>query len=88
MGITNVMQMTYGDFGLELRRASREILARFNRLPQSGENALPVGASEHGPRAKQRQGVVLSTGIVDGDVPQHVLSNLLRQVDVDPEEIS
>jgi hypothetical protein len=47
----------------------------------------PVRTTEHGAGAEEGEGVVLGTGIIDGDVPQHVLADLLREVDVDAQEV-
>ena len=75
------------DGRLELRLASREVLTVLDRRPQAQVDALPVRTTEHGTSAEKRERVILSTGIVDGDVPEHVLADLLGEVDVDTQEI-
>ncbi|SRR6266702_525570 len=78
---------TYSDGGLKLRVGSRNVLSRFNRLTHAAVNGLPIGATEHRTRTKQGQRVVICSSIVNGDVPEHVVSNLLRQIDVDTKEV-
>ena len=80
-------QVTYSDLGLELGVGAGEVLAGLNGLAHATEDVLPVRAAEHGTRAEEGQRVVFSAGIVDGNVPEHVLADLLRQVDVDAQEV-
>ena len=78
-----VGESTYADLGPKLRVGSREVLATLNCLAHPRIYRLPVGSTEHGPRAEKREWVVLCSGVVDRNVPQHVLADLLGQVDVD-----
>ena len=48
---------------------------------------LPVGAAKHRAGAEQGKRVVRRPRIVDRDVPQHVLADLLREIDVDTQEV-
>jgi hypothetical protein len=66
---------------------SGNVLPRFNRLTHAAVNGLPVGATEHRARTKQGQRVVIRASIIHGDVPEHVVTDLLRQIDVDTEEV-
>ena len=75
------------DSGLELGLTAWEVLAVFNRRPETQVDTLPVRATEHRAGAEQRQRIILGTGVVNCDVPEHVLSNLLGQVNVDTEEV-
>jgi hypothetical protein len=75
------------DLGLELRIAAGNVLPGLNGLFQLAVDVGPVGAAEHGARAEERERVVVRAGVVDGDVPQHVFVDLLRQVNVDAEEV-
>ena len=78
---------TYSDSRLELSVGAGKVLTSFNGLAHATVDALPVGAAEHGARAEEREGVVLGTSIVHGNVPEHVLVDLLREVDVDAQEV-
>ena len=78
---------TYADVGLELRTGAREVLTALDGLAHAGVDRLPVRTSEHSASAKERKRVVLSARVVDGDVPEHVLGDLLGQIDVDTEEV-
>lgn len=75
------------DLGLQLRLAARDILTSLNSLAHLTVNAHPVGATEHGTGAEESQGIVLGSGVVDCNVPQHVLADLLGKVDVDTKEV-
>ena len=68
--------------------ASWKILASLNGLPDPGINRLPVWAAEHGTGAQKGQRIVLGAGIVDGNIPKHVLADLLRQINIDTKEVS
>ncbi len=78
---------TYPNLGLELRVRAGEVLPRGDCLAHAAVDRLPVRAPEHGASAEERERVVLRAGVVDGDVPEHVLADLLRQVDVDTQEV-
>ena len=78
---------TYADVGLELRTGAGEVLAALDGLAHAGVDALPVRTAEHGASTEERERVVLGARIVDGDVPEHVLVDLLREVDVDAQEV-
>jgi len=75
------------DLGLELGRAAWEVLASLDRLPHLAVDGHPVGTAEHRAGTEERERVVLRAGVVDGDVPKHALVNLLREVDVDAQEV-
>lgn len=75
------------DGGLELGVAAGNVLTGLNSLLDSTIDALPVGATEEGPGAKEGKRVVLGTSIVDRDVPEHVFVDLLGEVDTDAEEV-
>ena len=94
---------TYSNLGPQLGVGAREVLTTLNGQAHAGVDRLPVGTTEQGTRPEQSQRVVVCTGIVDRDVPQHVLCsfvsndwlirdnmrtvNLLREVDVDAQEV-
>ena len=80
-------QSTYSNLGLELRVGARKVLASLDRLAHAAVDVLPVWTAEHGARTEERERVVFSTGIVDCNVPEHVLGNLLREIDVDTQEV-
>ena len=87
MEVDRVKRYTYADSGAELRLGSREVLAVLNRHTKTRVDALPVRAAEQSTRTQEGERVVCRTSVVDGDVPQHVLVDLLRQVDVDAQEV-
>ena len=72
---------------LQLRRASGKILSGFYSLPHPSKDRLPIRATKHSARAKEGQRIVFSTGVVNCDVPKHVLADLLREVDVNAQEV-
>lgn len=78
---------TYPNLGLELCVGAGEVLARGDCLAHAAIDGLPVRATEHGTSAEERKRVVLRARVVDGDVPEHVLADLLREVDVDTQEV-
>lgn len=78
---------TYPDGRLELRVRAGEVLSALNGLVHTREDVLPVRTAEHSARAEERQRVVLGASIVDGNVPEHVLGDLLREVNVDTQEV-
>lgn len=78
---------TYPNLGLELSVGTRDVLAALDGLAHARVDRLPVGAAEHGTSAKERKRVVLRARIVDSNVPEHVLRDLLGEVDVDTEEV-
>ena len=80
-------QDTHADTGLELGVSAGEVLAALDRLGHAAVDRLPVGAAEHGAGAEERERVVLGARVVHGDVPEHVLADLLREVDVDTQEV-
>jgi len=75
------------DPGFKLGCAARNVLSSFDCLSHLAVDGHPVRASEHGTGAEERKGVVLRAGIVNGDVPEHVLADLLSEVDVDTQEV-
>jgi hypothetical protein len=85
--MTQRNNITYPDFGLQLRGTAGQITAALNCPPQPIVNGHEVRAPEHGPRAEEGERVVICTGVVHHDVPQHVLVYLLREVDADAEEV-
>jgi hypothetical protein len=74
---------THADSCLELRVRAREILASLDRLAKAPVDALPVWAAEHGTRTQEGERVICRASVVDSNVPEHVLVDLLRKVDVD-----
>lgn len=78
---------TYPDGGLQLRVAARNVLAGLDSHAHLLVDTTPIRTTEHGARAEERQGIVFCACVVDRDVPQHVFTNLLCQVDVDAEEV-
>ena len=78
---------TYSNSGLQLGVGTRQVLTGLDSLPHATVDALPVGAAEHGTRAEKGKRIVLSTCVVHGDVPQHVLVDLLGEIDVDTQEV-
>jgi len=66
---------------------AREIITRLNRHPNPAVDPLPVGASIHGAGAQERERVVVCASVIDSDVPEHVVGDLLRQVDVNAQEV-
>lgn len=78
---------TYSDSGLELRVGTGDVLTTFHSLPDTTVDCVPIWATEHGARAEQGQGVVVGTNFIDSDIPQHIIIDLLRQVDVDTQEV-
>lgn len=86
--IGHVRQMTtYSDGRLQLRVGAGEILPTLDGLAHATEDVLPVRTAEHGASAKECQRVILGASIVDGNVPEHVLGDPLREVDVDTQEV-
>ena len=75
------------DGRLELGLASREVLAIFDRRPQAQVDALPVRTTEHGTSTEKSERVIFGTGVVNGDVPEHILADLLGQIDVDTQKV-
>jgi hypothetical protein len=75
------------NLGAELRVCAREVLAGLNGLAEARVDVLPVRTTEHSASAEERERVVRGTGVVDSDVPEHVLVDLLREVDVDAQEV-
>jgi hypothetical protein len=84
----NVVNTTHSDGSLELRVGAGQVLTSLNCLTEAAVDSLPVRTTEHGTRAEERKRIVGSSGIVDGNIPQHVLADLLGQVDVDAQEVS
>lgn len=82
-----IEKITYSDFGNELRFASRKILTRLDSLPNSSKDSLPIRSTVHRASAKQSQGVIVSSCIVDGNIPQHVFADLLSQVNIDAQKV-
>ena len=80
--------ITYADVGLELGLRTGQVLTGLNRRPHLLVDMLPVGTAEHRARAEQREGIVRRARVVHSDVPQHVLANLLREINVDTQEVS
>lgn len=62
-------------------------MARLNCLAHTAIDRLPVGAAKHRTRAEQRKRIILGSSIVNGDIPEHVITNLLREVDIDAKEV-
>lgn len=79
--------VTYANVGLELGLGTRQVLAGLNSRPHLLVDVLPVGTAEHRARAEQGERVVRRARIVDRDVPQHVLADLLREINVDTQEV-
>ena len=78
---------THGNPGSELRPAARQVLPGLDRLLEGRVDVLPVWTAEERSRTQERERIVLRAGIIDGDVVRHVLCDLLRQVDVDAQEV-
>lgn len=78
---------TYSNLGPKLGVGAREVLAALDRRAHARVDGLPVGTTEHRASAKESERIILGARIVDSDVPEHVLRDLLGQVDVDAEEI-
>ncbi len=78
---------TYPDLGLELGVSAGDVLASLDSLAHARVDRFPVRASEHSTSAEERKRVVLRTRIVHSDVPEHILRDLLGEVDVDTEEV-
>ena len=70
-----------------MRFASRDILTRLDGLPHLAVDSHPVGTTEHGTGAEESERIVLGTSIVDGNIPKHVFTNLLGQVNVDTQKV-
>jgi len=81
-------QGIYSDFGLQLRGAPRDVLSSLDSLLHPPVDGHPIGSPKHRARAQESQWVVLCASIVDSNIPQHVLVDLLGEVDADAEEIS
>jgi len=75
------------NFCFQLGGGTGDVLAALDGLPHLAVNGHPVGAPEHGARAEERERVILSSGVVYSDIPEHVLVYLLREVDVDAQEV-
>ena len=75
------------DGGLQLGLAAWKVLSGFNGRPNSLIDGPPIRSTEHRAGTQQSQRVIFRTGIVDCNVPEHVLTNLLSEVDVDAEEV-
>lgn len=78
---------TYPNSRLELRVGAGKILSALNSLAHTPKDVLPVRTAEHSARAEERQRVVFGASIVDGNVPEHILGDLLCEVDVDTQEV-
>lgn len=78
---------TYPDLRLQLSAGARQVLAGLDGLTHATVDGFPVRAAEHGASTEKGQWVVLGTSIVDRNVPQHVLADLLGEVDVDAQEV-
>jgi hypothetical protein len=81
------MALTYADGVAELSIGARQILPALDGHAQARIYAFPVGAAKEGARAKKRQRIVGGASVVDGNVPERIFVNLLREVDVDAKEI-
>jgi len=75
------------DFGFQLRGAAWDVLPALDGLSHLTVDGHPVRTSEHGTRAEERKRVVLGTRVIDSNVPEHVFADLLREVDVDAQEV-
>ena len=62
-------------------------MATLDGLLHATVDALPVGTSEHGASTEKGKGIILCTSIVDSNVPEHILADLLGEVDVNAEEV-
>lgn len=80
-------QATYPDFRLQLRCAPWKVLPSFYGLSHLSVNRHPVRASKHRAAAKKSERVVLGTGVINSNIPQHIFPDFLREIDVDPEEV-
>lgn len=78
---------TYSDFGFQLRLAARDVLSSLDSLPHLSIYRHPIGSSKHRAGTKESQRIVFSASIINCDIPEHVLANFLRQVNVDTKEI-
>ena len=78
---------THGNPGSELGPAARQVLPSLDRVLEGRVDVLPVWAAEERPRTQERERIVLRASIIDRDVVRHVLRDLLRQVDVDAQEV-
>ena len=72
---------------LRLRLDFRKIRSVINGLPHLAENRHPIRPPERGAAAEEGERIVLRSNVVDNDVPQHIFTDLLGKVDVDPEEV-
>ena len=79
--------VTYSNPASKCRVVAREIASAFNGHSNATVNGLPIRPTIHGTRAQKRQGVIFGTSIVYGDVPEHVVTDLLGQVNVDAQEV-
>jgi hypothetical protein len=77
----------YPNFGLQLRGTTRQIVSTFNRPAQSPVDGHPVRAPEQRTRTQERERIILGTGVVDDDIPQHIFIDLLREVNTDAKEV-
>jgi len=75
------------NFRLQLGGGSRQVLTRLNCHLHLSVDGLPIWASKHSTGAEKGQRIVIRAGIVNCDVPQHVLRDLLRKIDVDAKEV-
>lgn len=80
-------EFTHSNFGPELRVSTGQVLTSLNRFFHTTIDSLPVRTAEHGTSTEESQWIILGTGIVDGNVPQHIFANLLGQVNVDTQEV-
>jgi len=75
------------NFGLELRVATRDILSSLDSLAHTTVDTLPVGTTEHSAAAEERKRIILCSSIINCNVPKHIFTNLLGEVDVNAKEV-
>jgi len=71
----------------ELTGAAGQVLAEFDGTTKAAKDGLPVGTAIHGTGPQKGQRIVLSTGIVDDNVPDGIFLELLGEVDVDTQKV-
>ena len=81
------MEKTHPNSCLQLRIGSWKVLSTLDSLLDASVDGVPVRPAEHCAGAEQGQWIILGTGVVDGNVPKHVLADLLGQVNVDAQKV-
>ena len=59
-----------------------------NGTANTREDTFPVRSTVHGAGPEKSQRVILGTGVVNSDIPEHVVADFLSEIDIDTQEVS